>query len=132
MKGISFIDFPLFNEIKLTYLFSCQDVLAEMVHTKDGSRVVREFLVRGTAKVNRKMDTVLTAIRLTLIKDRKQILKVLKPHVEKICKDDEAQLVLFTALDVIEYVVLPLHLPCLSNIPYKAIQSSHQNRWLQK
>lgn len=34
--------------------------------------------------------------------DRKQILKVLKPHVERICKDDEAQLVLFTALDVIE------------------------------
>ncbi|KAJ7621062.1 armadillo-type protein [Roridomyces roridus] len=63
---------------------ACQDVLAELVHTKDGSRVVREFLARGSAK------------------DRKQILKVLKPHVERMCADDEAQLVLFTALDVID------------------------------
>jgi pumilio family protein 6 len=30
---------------------SCQDDLAEMVHTRDGSRVVREFLAQGTAKV---------------------------------------------------------------------------------
>ena len=30
---------------------SCQDVLAEMVHTKDGSRAVREFTAQGTAKV---------------------------------------------------------------------------------
>jgi pumilio family protein 6 len=29
---------------------SCQDVLAEMVHTKDGSRVVREFIAQGSAK----------------------------------------------------------------------------------
>jgi pumilio family protein 6 len=29
----------------------CQEVLAEMVHTRDGSRVVREFLAWGTAKV---------------------------------------------------------------------------------
>ncbi|KAG5635330.1 hypothetical protein H0H81_011704 [Sphagnurus paluster] len=63
---------------------TCQDVLAEMVHTRDGSRVVREFLALGTAK------------------DRKQILKVLKPHVERMCLDDEAQMVLFTALDVID------------------------------
>ncbi|RDB30018.1 Pumilio y domain family member 6 [Hypsizygus marmoreus] len=63
---------------------TCQDVLAEMVHTRDGSRVVREFLALGSAK------------------DRKQILKVLKPHVERMCLDDEAQLVLFTALDVID------------------------------
>ncbi|KAG5644467.1 hypothetical protein DXG03_008368 [Asterophora parasitica] len=63
---------------------TCQEVLAEMVHTKDGSRVVREFLALGTAK------------------DRKQILKVLKPHVERMCFDDEAQTVLFTALDVID------------------------------
>ena len=33
------------------FLDSCQEVLAEMVHTKDGSRVVREFLAQGTAKV---------------------------------------------------------------------------------
>lgn len=35
----------------LTYTFRCQDVLAEMVHTRDGSRLVREFIVRGSAKV---------------------------------------------------------------------------------
>ncbi|EPS98150.1 hypothetical protein FOMPIDRAFT_1061485 [Fomitopsis schrenkii] len=63
---------------------SCQDVIAEMVHTKDGSRVVREFIVHGTAK------------------DRKQIVKAIKPHIQRMCTDDEAQLVLFTALDVID------------------------------
>ncbi|PCH37111.1 ARM repeat-containing protein [Wolfiporia cocos MD-104 SS10] len=63
---------------------SCQDILAEMVHTKDGSRSVREFIAQGTAK------------------DRKLIVKAIKPHVERMCKDDEAQLVLFTALDVID------------------------------
>ncbi|KAL4080018.1 armadillo-type protein [Scleroderma yunnanense] len=63
---------------------SCQDVLAEMVHTKDGSRVVREFLACGTAK------------------DRKHIVKVIKPHITRMCIDDEAQLVIFTALDVID------------------------------
>jgi len=57
-----------------------------MVHTKDGSLCVREFLVWGSAK------------------DRKQILKVLKPHLERIWTNEEGQLVLFTALDVIEYV----------------------------
>jgi putative NADPH-quinone reductase len=36
--------------------------------------------------------------------DRKQIIKVIKLHVERMCTDDEAQLVLFTALDVIEFV----------------------------
>jgi pumilio family protein 6 len=30
---------------------SCQDVLAEMVHTRDGSRAVRELIAQGTAKV---------------------------------------------------------------------------------
>ncbi len=30
---------------------SCQELVAEMVHTKDGSRAVREFLAQGTAKV---------------------------------------------------------------------------------
>ncbi|KIL59772.1 hypothetical protein M378DRAFT_168911 [Amanita muscaria Koide BX008] len=63
---------------------SCQELLAEMVHTKDGSRVVREFISQGAAK------------------DRKQILKVIKPHIERMCLDDEAQLVLFTALDSID------------------------------
>ncbi|KAJ7661236.1 puf family RNA-binding protein [Mycena rosella] len=73
------------GEKQLREIFEvCQDVLAELVHTKDGSRVVREFLARGSAK------------------DRKQILKVLKPHVERMCIDDDAQMVLFTALDVID------------------------------
>ncbi|KAI6000909.1 armadillo-type protein [Pisolithus albus] len=63
---------------------SCQDILAEMVHTKDGSRAVREFLAFGTAK------------------DRKHVIKVVKPHVARMCVDDEAQLVIFTALDVID------------------------------
>lgn len=34
------------------YIGRCQELLAEIVHTKDGSRVVREFVARGTAKVN--------------------------------------------------------------------------------
>ena len=34
-------------------LLRSQDILAEMVHTKDGSRVVREFLAQGNAKVSR-------------------------------------------------------------------------------
>ncbi|CAE6502591.1 unnamed protein product [Rhizoctonia solani] len=63
---------------------SCQELLAEMVHTKDGSRAVREFVARGTAK------------------ERKQIIKVLKPHVEKMCGDEEAQLVLFTLFDLVD------------------------------
>ncbi|KAJ3848631.1 armadillo-type protein [Lentinula lateritia] len=63
---------------------NCAELLPEMVHTKDGSRVVREFLARGNAK------------------DRKTILKTLKPHIERMCLDDEAQMVLFTAIDVID------------------------------
>ncbi|KAI0029907.1 ARM repeat-containing protein [Vararia minispora EC-137] len=70
------------DKLRREMLEGCQDLLAEMVHTKDGSRAVREFLAQGTAK------------------DRKQILKVLKPYIETMAKDDEAQLVLFTALDV--------------------------------
>ncbi|KAJ3782680.1 armadillo-type protein [Lentinula aff. detonsa] len=61
---------------------SCTELLPEMVHTRDGSRVVREFLARGSAK------------------DRKMILKAVKPHIERMCLDDEAQMVLFTAMDV--------------------------------
>jgi pumilio family protein 6 len=63
---------------------NCKDLLAEMVHTRDGSRVVREFLARGTAK------------------DRKHIVKVLKPYIATMASDEEAQLVIFTALDVID------------------------------
>ncbi|KAG9009793.1 pumilio domain member 6, partial [Tulasnella sp. 427] len=63
---------------------NCHELLAEMAHTKDGSRAVREFVVWGTAK------------------DRKKILKTFKPHLEKMCLDDQAQLVLFTCLDAID------------------------------
>jgi pumilio family protein 6 len=39
------------------------------------------------------------------------MVKVLKPHIERMCMDDEAQVVLFTALDVIEYVLLRTEQP---------------------
>jgi pumilio homology domain family member 6 len=38
------------------------------------------------------------------VKDRKDIIKVLKPYIVTMAKDEDAQLVLFTAFDVIEYV----------------------------
>lgn len=60
----------------------CLDTFAEMVHTKHGSLVSRYLLAYGTAK------------------DRKAIIKLLKPHLERIALDAEAQLVLFTVLDV--------------------------------
>lgn len=62
----------------------CIESLADIVHTKDGSAVAREILARGVAK------------------DRKNILRVLKPHLEKLCQDAEAQMVLFTAFDVVD------------------------------
>ncbi|KAJ9125350.1 hypothetical protein QFC22_000310 [Naganishia vaughanmartiniae] len=65
-------------------LESSLESLPDIIHTRDGSAVVREFLARGIAK------------------DRKNILRVLKPHLEKICKDGEAQTVLFTAFDVVD------------------------------
>ncbi|BEJ00997.1 hypothetical protein CcaverHIS631_0508540 [Cutaneotrichosporon cavernicola] len=58
--------------------------LPEIVHTKDGSAVVRDLLVRGNAK------------------DRKSILQHLRKHVSAIAKDADAQLVLFTAFDVVD------------------------------
>ncbi|KDR73166.1 hypothetical protein GALMADRAFT_251738 [Galerina marginata CBS 339.88] len=90
---------------------SCQELLAEIVHTKDGSRVVRQFIAQGTAK------------------DRKQILKILKPHIERMCLDDEAQLVLFTALDVIDDTKL-LAKSLISSITASAqkLHSSPQGR----
>ncbi|KIO21755.1 hypothetical protein M407DRAFT_28681 [Tulasnella calospora MUT 4182] len=53
---------------------NCQELLAEMAHTKDGSRAVREFVAWGSAK----------------------------DHLEKMCLDDQAQLVLFTCLDTVD------------------------------
>ncbi|KAG8855333.1 pumilio domain member 6 [Tulasnella sp. 330] len=63
---------------------SCQELLPEMAHTRDGSRAVREFIAFGSAK------------------DRKKIIKSFKPHLEKMCTDDQAQLVLFTCLDAVD------------------------------
>lgn len=80
-----------------------------MVHTKDGSRAVREFLVQGTAKVGSKATIVkLSDHPDTFSQDRKQIVKNMKEHARKMAQDDSAQLALFTALDVIEYVILSL------------------------
>ncbi|KAG7090982.1 hypothetical protein E1B28_010049 [Marasmius oreades] len=72
------------EKIRREIFESCQDIIPEMVHTKDGSRAVREFLAQGSAK------------------ERKQILKAFKLHIERMCLDDEAQQVLFTAIDVID------------------------------
>lgn len=38
------------------------------------------------------------------VQDRKQILQHLRKHVEAMAKDGDAQLVLFTAFDCVEYV----------------------------
>ncbi|KAJ7717261.1 NUC119 domain-containing protein, partial [Mycena metata] len=81
----------------------CQDVLAELVHTKDGSRV-----------------------------DRKQILKVLKPHVECMCINDDAQLVLFTALDVIDdtKLVIKTLIPEMTSPAQTLVQTAQGRRAL--
>lgn len=82
-----------------------------MVHTKDGSRVVREFLARGTAKVHCVLYVLLVVLADSPQKDRKHIIKVLKPYISTMAKDEEAQYVLFTAFDVIEYVKSSNHYP---------------------
>lgn len=73
-----------------------------MVHTKDGSRVVREFIAQGTAKVWSADIHRETILDFAPMQDRKIIVKAIKPHVERMCKDDEAQLVLFSILDIVE------------------------------
>lgn len=65
-------------------LEDCNDVLPEIVHTRDGSRAAREFIATTTAK------------------ERKVILRVIKPHIEKMATDDQAQFVLFTVLDAVD------------------------------
>ena len=50
--------------------------------------------------------TSTSSLSLHITQDRKHIVKALKPHIERICKDDEAQLVLFSALDIIEYAAV--------------------------
>jgi pumilio family protein 6 len=42
------------------------------------------------------------------MQDRKQILQQLKKHIEAMCKDGDAQLVLFTAFDCVEYAFLAI------------------------
>lgn len=86
-----------------------------MVHTKDGSRIVREFIAQGTAKVRAFLGSYesLSDIDASRLQDRKLIVKAIKPHVERMCKDDEAQLVLFTALDIIECVHIRVCCRCI-------------------
>jgi len=65
--------------------------------------VVRDLIVRGNAKVSldppRNSKTHIKAKQ-----DRKQILQSLKKHIEAMCKDGDAQMVLFTAFDCVECV----------------------------
>ena len=101
----------------LTYILSCQDVLAEMVHTRDGSRLVREFIARGSAKVM-KTCTIwdcFTAHVNVIRQDRKQIVKGIKPYVERMSQEELAQLVLFSAFDIIESAVSSFFLPEFSH-----------------
>jgi pumilio family protein 6 len=93
-------------------LCSSLESLADIAHTKDGASVVRELLARGTAKVGTVLffclDAFVTPWRLMHelcgLQDRKNILRVLKPHLQKLCEDQDAQMVLFTALDCVECV----------------------------
>ncbi|KAK7438043.1 Pumilio y domain member 6 [Stygiomarasmius scandens] len=74
--------------------------LPSLVHTPSGSRVVREFIARGSAK------------------DRKTIIKQLKPHVVKMASDEEASLVLWCLWDCVDDTKLiqkSLLIPLLSS-----------------
>jgi len=75
----------------------CLDTIAEIVHTRHGSLVARYILTYGVAK------------------DRKTIAKLLKPHIERIALNAEAQLVLFTTLDVTDDTKM-IHKSLLSGI----------------
>ena len=52
---------------------------------------------------------VLVCILMVSQKDRKHIVKVLKPYIETIAKNEDAQYILFTAFDIIEYVMSNCH-----------------------
>lgn len=52
---------------------------------------------------------LLVCILMVSKKDRKHIVKVLKPYIETMAKDEDAQYILFTAFDVIEYVTSNCH-----------------------
>ncbi|KAL1411281.1 Pumilio y domain member 6 [Vanrija albida] len=79
-----FLDAEVADKKMHELLAASLESLPEIVHTKDGSAVVRELLVRGNAK------------------DRKSILQQLRKHIEAMSKDADAQLVLFTAFDVVD------------------------------
>jgi pumilio homology domain family member 6 len=51
-RFVVFMQFMIFSLCLIFCCCSCQDVLAEMVHTKYGSHVVREFIAQGSAKVS--------------------------------------------------------------------------------
>ncbi|KAK4684513.1 pumilio homology domain family member 6, partial [Tremellales sp. Uapishka_1] len=65
-------------------LTAALESLPEIVHTKDGSAVVRELIARGNAK------------------DRKSILQHLRKHLDAMCRDGDAQMVLFTIFDCVD------------------------------
>ncbi|KAJ7158079.1 NUC119 domain-containing protein [Mycena filopes] len=58
----------------------CQDVLAELVHTKDGSRLVREFFARGSAKDGKQILKLVLFTALDVIDDTKLVVKTLTPQ----------------------------------------------------
>ncbi|CDZ96435.1 Puf family RNA-binding protein [Phaffia rhodozyma] len=73
------------NEKRRADLFeSFHELMPEIVHTRDGAFVVRDFLAT------------------TGPKDRKTIVRVFRPHVQKMAEDPDAQTVLFTMFDVID------------------------------
>jgi len=57
----------------------------------DDSLVVREFLTHGGAKVNYHGIYYQEVINV-VSQDRKQVMKALKPHIERMCLDDESKL----------------------------------------
>lgn len=73
--------------------------LPDIVHTKDGSAVVRVLIARGNAKVRSFSPRRKTGANG---QDRKQILQQLRKHVKPIATDGDAQMVLFTAFDCVE------------------------------
>lgn len=81
----------------LSFFSRINEILPEIVHTKDGSFVAREILASSSAK------------------DRKQIVKVFRPHIMKMCEDAEAQTVILTMFDVIECVLPSAPLPKSGN-----------------
>ncbi|KAI9282497.1 armadillo-type protein [Umbelopsis sp. AD052] len=65
-----------------------KDQLAEIVHTKEGSQVAMLCIAHASPK------------------DRKHLIKVLKPFLNKIAKDEYGHLVILTLMDVVDDTVL--------------------------